>query len=83
MNTSLADMWLYSVSAWCSLIHTYFQPWRSAHSTRSASFSSARCSASESWACGPGTQPWMKMPNSMCDPFPTVRQIPVCPTCGS
>ena len=31
MNTSLADVWLYSVSAWCSETQTYFQLLRSAH----------------------------------------------------
>src|SRR5436190_18572581 len=31
MNTSLADVWLYSVSAWCSETQTYFQLFRSAH----------------------------------------------------
>src|SRR5262245_27222892 len=29
MNTSLAEVWLYSVSAWCSDTHTYFQLLRS------------------------------------------------------
>ena len=53
--TSLEEMWLYSVRAWCSDIHTYFQPVLSASSTRAASFISARCSDSGSCAPGPGT----------------------------
>src|SRR5438876_11136993 len=68
MYTSLAEMWLYSASAWCSDTHTYFQPVRSATSTRSASLSNAACSAAVSWAFGPGTNPWMKMPNSTVSP---------------
>jgi hypothetical protein len=33
MNTSLDDVWLYSVSAWCSDTHTYFQLFWSAQVT--------------------------------------------------
>ena len=54
MTTSGADMWLYSVSAWCSPNQAYFQLCLSAKITYSASRISSVCSSSVSWAAGPG-----------------------------
>ena len=53
-KTSLEEVWEYSARPWCSLTHTYFQLCRSAVTTSSTSFMSARCSPSVVWAAGPG-----------------------------
>ena len=47
-------MWLYSVSAWCSPNHAYFQLCLSAKIVYSTSRISAVCSEQGSWAAGPG-----------------------------
>ena len=54
MTTSGADMWLYSVSAWCSPNQAYFQLCLSAKIAYSASRMRCECSHSVSWAPGPG-----------------------------
>lgn len=65
ITTSGADMWLYSVSEWCSPNHTYFQLCLSALIARSISRFSARCSEGRSCAAMPGMNPLRKSPNSM------------------
>ena len=54
ITTSGADMWLYSVRAWCSPNHAYFQLLRSAATVYSISRMSISCSHAELWAPGPG-----------------------------
>ena len=63
-----ADMWLYSVSPWCSPNQAYFQLWRSPSTAYSASRMSIRCSESGSCAAGPGRYPLKNSPNSMSPP---------------
>ena len=75
MKTSLADMWLYSVSAVLADPHV-LPPVAIGALHQVGLRQGARCSASESCACGPGTHPWMKMPNSMCAPSPNSASGP-------
>ena len=54
MTTSGAEMWEYSVRAWCSPNQTYFQLCLSACTAYDASAMSMACSLWVSWAAGPG-----------------------------
>ena len=54
MTTSGADMWVYSVSEWCSPHQAYFQLYLSALMTYSISRLSISCSHVGSRAAGPG-----------------------------
>src|SRR4051794_12617046 len=73
MTTSGADMWLYSVRAWCSPNQAYFQLCLSAWMTNPASRINCSCSLAGSWAAGPGMYPLTKMPNSTATPTLSLR----------
>src|SRR3954447_7021854 len=63
MNTSLAEMWLYSRRKWCSVNQPYLKPARSAASAIVTSSSNRSCSSVPT-----GTWPEWKIPNSITPP---------------